>query len=470
MQKLFFLATITFSLLQASTNLIDQKYGSLSLRLRSHYIHWDWKKETAKRVDNWAMGFGGSLQYQSPSWNNFYTHIGYYFSRNPWHMKRSKIAFVKSGKDMFCRYKVAKGEGFNIDVLAEAYIGYKTKNSDVQIGRFLFDSIFIKPNDSKMIPNAFEGISYEWKDEKSRLKFGYLTKQKLRDKTFFHDVITFGKDLDSDGQISGYEKWRENDDAGSNHALSWVNLKKAHKDTDNKIIVAEYTTKCDPLVLVINTTVVPDLFGLFAVEPKYTKKYGQWRVFASARVVLQRDLGAKDIGKLGIAVANLKGEGDGYKDPYNVDGGLYMAKVGATKDAWSMQLAYSHALDKADIIDPWRGFPTGGYTRAMAQYNWYANTSTWMLQAKYDLQAIVPKLQTMIRVSLQDFDDKKRGVQADANTFEIDFLKRFAAYPGLYVKLRLGHTVGESDTKDITGQIKPDPSFDELRFEISYIL
>jgi len=44
-------------------------------------------------------------------------------------------------------------------------------------------------------------------------------------------------------------------------------------------------------------------------------------------------------------------------------------------------LGYSKIADKADFTTPWRAFPTGGYTRAMGQTNWYANTSSYLLRA-----------------------------------------------------------------------------------------
>ena len=50
-------------------------------------------------------------------------------------------------------------------------------------------------------------------------------------------------------------------------------------------------------------------------------------------------------------------------------------------DNLQLRLAYTKVADKADIIAPWRGFPTAGFTRAMSQYNWYANTKSYMVQA-----------------------------------------------------------------------------------------
>ena len=470
MRRLFLLAATTTLIFTQSLLANSHDDSSLQLRLRSHFTSWDWVRETDVRRDNWAWGIGGMVGYKTPSWHHLYAYAAYYFSRNPWHMDRSDLPFIKSGKDMFCRYKVAKGGSYAMDILALAYIGYKSQRIDLQAGRILFDSMLVKANDTKMIPNAFEGVRLQWRSPLGRVLLGYLERQKLRDKTFFHDVVTYGKDLDGDGVLRGLEKWRENDDAGANHALSYVNLRRAHKETDHQLLVAQLDTRIAALRISYNTTVVPGLFGLFAIEPRYSRSCGDTTLYAAARAIIQRDLGARDLGRLGIAVANLKAKGAGYKNPYSVDGALWMAKAGVKRAFWDLQLAYSQVADRADIIDPWRGFPTGGYTRARAQYNWYANTKTWMVQAKLDLQeaGVVPGLMTLVRWSVQDFDDAKSGVQADANTLEVDFVKHFGK--NLYVKLRLGHTRGDGDTVDIEGHRKSDPSFDELRFEISYSL
>ena len=69
----------------------------------------------------------------------------------------------------------------------------------------------------------------------------------------------------------------------------------------------------------------------------------------------------------------------------SVDGGAWMARVKVAKGPYDVTFGYSQILDEADLIAPWRGFPTGGYTRSMAQYNWEANTASWMVKAGFDL-------------------------------------------------------------------------------------
>ena len=72
--------------------------------------------------------------------------------------------------------------------------------------------------------------------------------------------------------------------------------------------------------------------------------------------------------------------------------------------------------DKCDIVAPWIGLPTAGFTRAMTQYNWYANTKSCMLQFDYEFETI-PDLKVMSRFVVQDFDDEKIGVKSTAILF-----------------------------------------------------
>ncbi len=446
----------------------------LYLRLRSHYIAWDWDKEDAKRKDNWGYGIGGSLIFKSAWVHGWGATIGFYTSQNPWHMKRDEIGFVKSGKDTFSRYKVAKGDGFGMRVVAQSYLEYTNKTLDFKLGRQTFDSMLVKANDSKMIPNCFEGVSFKGSTAGLDYKLAYFTHQKLRDKTFFHDVITFGKDLDGDGVLEGYEKWANNDDAGVNKALNAVNLAHAGKSTHNRLIITEATTSHDTLTTTLNATLVPGLFGLLAIEPKLRIDMGSAKLVQQLRYIRQIDLGAKDVGRRGIAIANLKGDATGYKNPYSLWGWLFNARIDylPKESFWWVRLGYSQTGDRADIVDPWRGFPTGGYTRAMAQYNWYANTKSWMgrVVVNLDRAKLIPGLWASLRYEIEDFDDAKPGVQADVRCLNLDLFEKVPHIDGLFVKLRIGITKGSSTTRDMTGHLKADPSFKELRFEINYLL
>ena len=143
-----------------------------------------------------------------------------------------------------------------------------------------------------------------------------------------------------------------------------------------------------------------------------------------------------------------------------------MARLVLEQGALKVQAAYSAVGDEADIVAPWRGFPTGGYTRAMAQYNWYANTKTTAAEVFYDFgkAKLVPGFSAMARYAMQNFDESKQaaGVQADSNILHIDLRQKIMA--GLDAKLRVG-LVSADDR--VAGGDKD--SYNEYRFELNYL-
>ncbi len=444
--------------------------GEFYSRLRVNTFKWDWDKEyPGKTKDNWAMGIGGSLIFKSAYYNGFGATLGLYTTQNPWHMDAEDVGFVKAGKDTFSRYSVVTGDGFGMTVPAEAFIEYKRDKTNFKAGRQIFESFLTKSNDTKMIPNTFEGYSLVSKYfPKTTIKAAYFTKQKLRDHTKFHDVITYGKDLNSDGDIDDPgEIWANNDDSAVHKGLSEINLKAAGKDTDNSLVIFEVINRAiDKIKLMVNYTAVPELLHYVTGEVHYTVNLGEYKLIPGVRYMKQFDDGAGEVGG-----ANLKEKIAGYNNPNSLDSNLFAARVDLKSKVWAFRLGYSKIEDKGDIVAPWRGFPTGGFTRAMGQYNWQANTKSWMIRADYDFgkAKLIPGLKGLIRYVVQDFDDKKPGVQADSNVIHIDLVEKFASIPGLYAKVRLGFVNGDDNIRDINGDLKNDPSYNEYRFELNYL-
>lgn len=456
--------TLKYNVLPGEASSLKEMFtkGQFYGRIRLNTFKWDWDKEYPNKTkDNWAVGIGGSLIYKSAYFKGFGVTAGLYTTQSPWHMNSDEVKYAKAGKDTFSRYKVKTGDGFGLTTLAQAYLEYKRNKTSLKVGRQIFESFLTKSNDTKMIPNTFEGYSITSKYfPKTTIKAAYFTKQKLRDHENFHDVITF---KDASG-----ESWANNDDSAIHKGLTYTNLKNAGKDVDNSLIVFEAANKSiDNLKLKANYTGVPDLIYSLTGEAYYTIKTGDFKIIPGIRYMKQFDDGAGAVGG-----ANLKGKTDGYKDPNSLDSWLFAAKVDIKSSApWKLRIGYSKVADKGDIVAPWRGFPTGGFTRAMAQYNWYANTKTYLARVDYDFNkaGLVSGLKGLVRYAVQDFDDKKPGVQADSNLLEIDLIEKFASLPGLYAKLRLGFANGDDNVVDINGNVKNDPSYNEYRFEINYL-
>ncbi len=425
-------------------------------RLRANAFKWDWSSETDKLHDDNAMGIGGSLIYKTAYLGGFAGTVGLYTSQNPgfYNMDSDEVKFVKAGKDTFSRLKVKQTGNWGMNVVGQAYLEYKNSTFDIIAGRQLFESVFTASNDTKMIPNTFDGVSASAKVyDKTKLRIAYFTAQKLRDHTTSHDVITF---KDESG-----EKWGNNDDAAVHRGLSYENFIAAGEDPDHDLIVADFQTKAvKNLKANLSYLQVPGVVKDLVLEAHYKVAFDNgWAVRPGFRYFYQMDDG-------GGAVAgdnNLLGKSLVGYDPSvlgSLDGDLFMARLDVMMPDKKgfFRLGYSKVGDKADIVAPWRGFPTGGFTRAMAQYNWLSNTETILIRGVYKP---ISDLTLSLRYAIQDFDDAKK-VAADSTVWHFDAVYKMTSQ--LYLKGRLG--IVNADPGD-TGKI--DTSYNEYRLEINYL-
>ncbi len=437
-------------------------------RLRINHFRWNWRDTVdGKTRDNWSIGVGGSAVYKTAYFYGLGMTAGLYTSQNPWHMDRAECKYNKSGKDVFSRHEVATGDGYGMTVLAQSYLEFKFLKSNIQAGRQVFESLLTASNDTKMIPNTFSGFSlYSKYIPDTSLKTACFTRQKLRDHTRFHHVLAYGDD-----PKDSFAGWDENDDSAMHRGITRSRL-HAENITD-RLIIAEATNRSIPgLSVTANYTTVPELFWTAIGELNYSFKFKNGvELIPGFRYLQQFDRKAGKIGGASIRGAITPSDDRGYHDPDSMDGNLYAARINMKKGAGSVGVGYSRVADEADILAPWRGFPTGGYTRPMAQLNWYAATKTLMFQVEYDFDkaGFVPGLSAMIRYAIQDFDDKKPDVPADFNVFTLDLIENLSFLPGLSFKGRFAVARGDDHTYSRTGQIKADPSYNEYRLEMNHL-
>lgn len=424
------------------------KEGMFYGRLRTNMFMWDWNDKS--KADNKAMGVGGSFIYKTAPLSGLSTTLGLYTTQNPAWFRESvaDVGNVKAGKDTFSRYDTKTSGNFGMTVLAQAYLQYDVSKTKILAGRQLFESVFTKSNDTKMIPNTFDGITATIKElPQTTIKLAYFAAQKLRDHTVSHDVLAFAGG-------SSPDKWKHNDDAAVNK-----NLTVARIGDDNKLIIASVTNKSiKNLKANVSYMAVPDVVSNLTLESHYTIPISKnWKIIPGFRYMQQFDnLGAN------YGVANLGTNQSAYTNPNSLDTNLLALRVDMKNKVFKARLGYSKIADKADIIAPWRGFATGGFSRAMAQYNWYANTRTYMARADYDFgkAGVLDGFSIMARYAIQDFDDNKAGVQADTNILHIDMRQNIGK--NLEAKVRLGFITDE----DKAG--KADVSYNEYRFELNY--
>ena len=431
-------------------------------RLRFNSFGYRWNKEIQKdgvqlRENHAIAALGGSLVYRSGYLNGFGVGAGFYTTSAMGSLDDSEAYLYKAGKGVFSRYDFRTDGRASINTLAQAYLKYRHKDFSAKLGRQIFESFLTKSNDTKMIPNTFEGLSVRSRIiPETSFKMAYFTRQKLRDHSSFHHVLAAGDDMNDP-----YAIYRENDDSAMHFGLKKSELEA--RGIKDRLIVAEAKNRSiDNMSWRINYTAVPDLVSSLMLQTDYQFFVDDWSVIPALRVMQQFDDGAGAIGG-----ANLKTLTQGYVDPTSLNGALYGARVDVVQDAFKLRFGYTKVADKGDLVAPWRGFPTAGFTRAMAQYNWYANTESYMVQLDYEFENI-SEFKVISRFAIQDFDDEKIGVQADSKVFTIDFLKGLgeSAY---YLKTRFAHVVGDEDTVTSTGLAKLDPSYNELRVEINYL-
>jgi hypothetical protein len=446
-------------------------------RLRSNlfYYYYDEENEGAKQKDNRSFGLGGSLIYKTAPLNGFSATAGLYTSQNPIEGinmdKEDAVKFAKSGKDAFSREKLYDDGDYDghwgMTTLAEAFLEYQDFGFDVKFGRQIYESFLTNSNDSKMIPNTFEGLSVgNTSIPATTVSAAYLTKQKLRDHEEFHDVIAYGTSL---------EIWDGNDDSGAHKGLTKTKLNE--EDIDSELLVLGLTNKgIKDLTLDAAATVVPDLFWSGMIEANYQISLAEgWSLTPGLRYMQQFDDGAGKIGGAALSgtLANHAGEYKGYEDADSVDGSMWGGRLVLKKGAGSLSAAYTSIADEADLIAPWRGFPTGGYTRDIAQVNWEANTDSWMVKYDYDFDkaGLVWGLKASLDYVIMNYDEIKEELggftKTDARQIHLDLWQDIPHAPGLRAVVRIAQY--SADDRKHASYYGVDPSYWEWRFGLDYL-
>ncbi|MGZ8547531.1 MAG: OprD family outer membrane porin [Sulfuricurvum sp.] len=439
--------------------------GDVYGRLRSNAFMWDWDNENSAVQDNDMWGLGGSLVAKSGFYHGFGTTIGFYgvtqvLDDNT--IPGSTTNFGKAGKDMY--HTRADGSEGGMGVFAEAYGEYKNGKTDVKVGRQMIDSIMLASNDTKMIPNTFEAAVIENKDiPNTTVRAGYIMSQKLRDHQSFHSIIAF-------------EKYNENDDSGAHKGLTPTLISAAGEDVNPEMVLATaQNTSIPNLKLNAEYVGVNGFVNTAIAEANYKIKLSEaWTLTPGVRYLHQMDDGAGAIGGASLSGAfkgnsTYTGASKGYTNPNSADGSVIMARLVAANGPLELSTGYSKVSDDADIIAPWRGFPTGGYTRSMAQVDWIANTQNWAVKAVYDFgkAGLASGLKVAADYENMNFDDAKAAVSGftDRDIFHVDMWKTFKAVPNTEFKLRFA-TVN-ADPK--IGTTTDYNSYNEYRFEINYL-
>ena len=485
------LGTAIFAI--ASDDLISAfKEGKFEGRIRIQYFltDWDMIDGTNKDDNGRGLALGGSLLYTSAPLYGLSIGAGLYTTQNPFgitnpddgaNMTSTSKFNSTTSNDLFLREAksnayssgtnplqlVPYGEGYA--VLAQSYLQYNIANSKIKGGHFLMTNPWITPNDTKMIPIAIEGVQAISNDiPNTTLQLDYAMGIKERGMTHFGNMADTG---DTPDTIKQYYTTTYGIATGSNPAIFGT-----HGDAPNVTIAGVINKSIDNLELQGWVMHWPDLIDQGLIEANYAIEAGDAIVTLGGRFIKQNDQGAGKI-ILGTTNTTLKyGDNDNSVDSY-VWGLRAVTNYGPTKLLFSV----SHTDDGADMIAPWRGFLTQGYTRSMTQTDWNANTDAWKIQLDYDFNQMVSGLSAFISYASYDRDPSKqpyssmtnRGYQnGDTNQWNMDIAyKCSGSLKGLEFLARFMDQNNDIDT--LTGVTQTtvnnwDSSNREMRLEANY--
>ncbi|WP_294931656.1 hypothetical protein [Sulfurimonas sp.] len=436
------------------------KEGIFYGRLRSNTFMYKWEEENKDQKDHYTSGLGGSLVYQSAIYNDFDFRGALYYSHGFTNLSEADIKFAKPGQDVLSRFDYSNTGNQNMSALGQAYIRYSgLEKSDITVGRQLVETFYTASNDTKMIPNVFDGIVFNTTlVSKTPIKLAYLAKEKLRAHTDTHSVLAWG---DASSSSSLNPSWDQNDDSAMHKGLTYTKLKDAGKEDAPLITGDIQNTSIENLKLNTSFYVVPELVSEIMAEANYKINMDGFSLSPGVRYIKQFDNGAGEIGGAAIngKLVGKSGAFGGYKDASSLDSQMIAARlVGAYKN-FKLNLGYSQVMDEADLVTPWRGFPTAGYTRSMARYNWVANTKSYRAELTINPNKTGVYKDVAMQLSALHTDADENKGQFDENFYYAGFVQNLPMMPELQWRLRLGYT----DTD------KVDADSLDARFELNYL-
>lgn len=385
------------------------KESKFSGSLRVKYFHTDWEDESKNTgvcpnsapecKDAKGLSFGGGLSMKTAPLYNISAKVSFWTVTGFGWTDKSDGYTATTSQDLFKNN--AYGQGYS--VLAESYLEYNDKTNMVRIGRTEYNSRFFDSNDTKMIPATFEGLFVKSNIIKdTQIEFNYLTKMKQRRDT------EFGKLTDT--------------------IDTPVAIKNHYKNSNNPpdlMVLGIKNNSIKGLELQLYGMHWWNIVNQIMAEGNYMFKTGELSHTIGMRGYLQYDDGA---GKIIKPKGNKLGDDDN-----KIDSWLYAVRYILGYKDFKFLVAYSQTSKDGDIIAPFRGFPTGDYTRSMTQTDWNAGTKSYKIGVDYKLPK-VKGLLLQLSYSYYNRDESKvpyqnmtnRGFNnGDTKQWNLDITERF---------------------------------------------
>ncbi|MDD2369762.1 MAG: hypothetical protein PHQ90_10700, partial [Sulfuricurvum sp.] len=281
------------------------------------------------------------------------------------------------------------------------------------------------------------------------IQLDYIDKIKERGMDYFGSMA---ETLDTPTKISNYY------DTGYGTATV------RHGDAPNVSVVGVTNKSIDNLELQGWVMHWPDLIDHLRLEANYALEAGDVILGFGGLYMKQYDKGAGDI---------ILPKANNYDSDNSVDTYLYALRATANYRAAKFLLATSHTDGGGDMIAPWRGFPTQGYTRSMTQTDWNANTTAYKAEFDYDCDAIVSGVSTMLSYAYYNRDPSKKPYQSmtdraygngDTRQWNFDVVYKLSgSWKGTELKARLMDQNNEKSTLATA-----ETSNREMRLEANY--
>jgi len=420
--------------------------GDFYGRIRSNTFVFDWENETPTEKDHYASGLGGSLLFKSASYRDFDFTTGVYYSHGFTNLPPEDAALLKPGQDVLSRFDYINTGSQDLGVIGQAYIGYTgLDHTTLLLGRQLVESFYTKSNDAKMIPDTFDGVVIDSTlIQDTTIKLGYLAKEKHRGHANLHSVVAYG---DENTTSAKNPEWYENDDIVIHKGLTYSRLNNAGIPIDTPLLIADlHNTSITNLKVDTSMYNLPELLTQAMAEANYKVALGKdFSLAPGMRYIKQFDNGAGVIGGAALSglLAGQTGSQGGYQNASSLDGQMLAARLVGTYKNYKLNLGYSNVFDEADLLAPWRGFPTDGYTRSVLQYNWYANTSSYRaeLTINSNKKGIYTTPLMQLSVLYTDADEEKRNsINNSLYYYFAQIVHNIPSMPELQWRLRTGYS------------------------------
>lgn len=443
---------------QAADDLVSAfKEGKLEGRVRAHYIATDWDDNSVEAgkggPDAHGLAVGGSLIYKTASLRGVSAGAGLYTTQNPggW-TDKSDGTTANTSKDLFSRGPGATyNYGTGYSVLAQAYLEYEIAKTKLKGGRMLMSNPWISPNDTKMIPIAIEGYELVSNDiSDTTIQIDYADKIKERGMSYFGNMADTG---DTPDKLAAY------------YTTHYGATPGIHGDAPDVVIAGIKNKSIENLELQGWGMHWADIVDQAMVEANYKIKAGDVTLGFGGRYIKQKDKGAGNI------IAPLI---NNYDSDNSIDTSLFALRTSVGYGAAKLTLATARTGSGADLIAPWRGFPTEGYTRSMTITDWNANTRSYKGQFDFDFNSLVSGLNTVLGYAYYDRDPSKKPYQSmtdrgfqngDTHQWNLDVMYKLSgSWKGTELKVRLMDQ--DNDTTDLYPK---ETSNQELRAEMNYL-